>query len=133
MPNFADKEAQAAIMTILKNGPMAAGEIAKLTGHTTPTVTGRLQAMAYDGLVKITRQPGTKPSLWSLVNTVTNATPPRTYQNKQPFKGVDWSTSIMRPGCQDHLQHPSRRSDGLHPYREPILNASSSMARAGEK
>lgn len=133
MPNFADKEAQAAIMHILKDGPITAGEIAKLTGHTTPTVTGRLQAMAYDGLVKITRQPGTKPSLWSLVNTLTNATPPRTYQSTQKFTGVDWSTSTMRPGCQDHLKHPSRRSDGLHPYREPILNASSSMAMAGEK
>ena len=49
--------------------------------------------------------------------------------SKQPVKveyktwaGVDWSHSTMRPGCQDFLACPSRRSDGLHPHRAPILN-----------
>lgn len=41
------------------------------------------------------------------------------------FLGVDWSTSTMRPGCQDFLKCPSRRGDGLHPHRAPILNGSS--------
>jgi hypothetical protein len=42
-----------------------------------------------------------------------------------PFTGVDWSTSTQRPGCQDFLKCPSRRGDGLHEYRKPLLNASS--------
>lgn len=48
----------------------------------------------------------------------------QTYKAK-PFAGVDWSSSLMRPGCQDFLKCPSRRADGLHEYRPPILNASS--------
>lgn len=43
----------------------------------------------------------------------------------KPFTGVDWSTSIARPGCQDAFQCPSRRGDTLHEYRAPMLNASS--------
>lgn len=54
---------------------------------------------------------------------------------KKEFKqwqGVDWSHSLARPGCQDFLKCPSRRSDGLHEWRPPILNASSaSLERSG--
>ena len=32
------------------------------------------------------------------------------------FLGVDWSTSIARPGCQDHLKYPSRRGDRCVPH-----------------
>lgn len=28
-----------------------------------------------------------------------------------PFEGIDWSRSVLRPGCQDHLLVPSRRGD----------------------
>lgn len=132
MANFVDKIEQASIIAILEDhdgGPLRAAEIAKLTGHTVPTVTARLQAMAFDGRVKITRQPGKLPALWTLPKVLHNATPPRNYvAPKETFTGVDWSASLMRPGCQDHTKHPSRRADGLHAYREPILNASSSMA-----
>jgi hypothetical protein len=134
MANFVDKSEQTAIIEILKQhngGPLKAAEIAKLTGHTVPTVTARLQAMAFDGRVKITRQPGKLPALWTLPQELPNAVPPRNYvAPRQAFTGVDWSASLMRPGCQDHMKHPSKRADGLHPYREPILNASSSMALA---
>lgn len=52
----------------------------------------------------------------------------------QPFTGVDWSTSLARPGCQDAFKHPSRRGDGLHDYRPPYLNGSSaSQPLKGEK
>lgn len=36
------------------------------------------------------------------------------------FKGVDWSMSIHRPGCQDHLKCPSRRGDNLVMHTGPI-------------
>ena len=36
------------------------------------------------------------------------------------FLGVDWSTSIARPGCQDHLKYPSRRGDKRVPHRISI-------------
>lgn len=51
--------------------------------------------------------------------------PTTTMAKPKPFLGVDWSTSTMRPGCQDFLKHPSRRGDALHPYVPPMLNASS--------
>lgn len=38
----------------------------------------------------------------------------------EPFKGIDWSMSIHRPGCQDHLKYPSRRGDKLVPHTGPI-------------
>ena len=37
-----------------------------------------------------------------------------------PFRGIDWSMSIHRPGCQDHLKYPSRRGDKLVPHTGPI-------------
>lgn len=40
------------------------------------------------------------------------------------FKGVDWSRSLLRPGCQDALKCPGRRGDQLFEYREPLLNSS---------
>lgn len=33
------------------------------------------------------------------------------------WMGVDWSQSVQRPGCQDHLAIPSRRGDKLVPHR----------------
>lgn len=39
---------------------------------------------------------------------------------KEPFKGIDWSMSIRRPGCQDHLKHPSRRGDKRVPHMHPM-------------
>jgi hypothetical protein len=41
------------------------------------------------------------------------------------FKGVDWSRSLLRPGCQDALKCPSRRGDALIEYRPPYINSSS--------
>ena len=29
------------------------------------------------------------------------------------WTGIDWSAAMSRPGCQDHLKHPSRRGHGL--------------------
>lgn len=39
----------------------------------------------------------------------------------KPFTGVDWTTSLLRPGCQDHLQHPSRRGNDLVPHHNGAL------------
>ena len=52
-----------------------------------------------------------------------------TQKKEPPFKGVDWGLSTMRPGCQDFLNCPSRRGDGLHPHRAPILNGASTKEK----
>lgn len=38
----------------------------------------------------------------------------------EAFRGIDWSMSIHRPGCQDHLKYPSRRGDNLVQHAGPI-------------
>jgi hypothetical protein len=45
-------------------------------------------------------------------------------KKKNDFKGVDWTSSLSRPGCQDFLKCPSRSGQEFRPYRSPILNAS---------
>jgi hypothetical protein len=50
-----------------------------------------------------------------------NATP----KKAPPWRGVDWSASVGRVGCQDFLAYPSRRGDDLVEHRPPILNAAS--------
>lgn len=47
----------------------------------------------------------------------------------EPFKGIDWSMSIHRPGCQDHLQCMSRRGDKLVPHTGPIGMRSNAKGR----
>ena len=44
-----------------------------------------------------------------------------------PFKGVDWSHSTQRPGCMDHLQHPSRRGDELVPHMGKMMHMVSNV------
>ena len=39
------------------------------------------------------------------------AVPVQTSKKSGPYAGADWSSSMSRPGCQDHLQYPSRRGD----------------------
>ena len=34
-----------------------------------------------------------------------------------PWRGIDWSQAVQRPGCQDHLAVPSRRGDVRVPHR----------------
>lgn len=41
---------------------------------------------------------------------IVKKSPPPTRQ-ALPFGGIDWSRSVLRPGCQDHLLVPSRRGD----------------------
>ena len=53
-----------------------------------------------------------------------------------PFIGVDWSTSLQRPGCQDHLKCMSLRNGELVKHRPPIINSSNvkvSAAAINEK
>ena len=30
---------------------------------------------------------------------------------RDPYLGADWTSSMLRPGCQQHLQCPSRRGN----------------------
>lgn len=39
---------------------------------------------------------------------------------REPFKGIDWSMSVHRPGCQDHLKCMSLRGGQRVPHQPPI-------------
>ena len=54
------------------------------------------------------------------VHVETQHIPTSPHLKSAEFLGVDWSTSIARPGCQDHLKYPSRRGDRCVPHRISI-------------
>lgn len=39
------------------------------------------------------------------------AVPVQSTNKNGPYTGADWASSMLRPGCQDHLLHPSRSGD----------------------
>ena len=43
-----------------------------------------------------------------------------TSHRKIPFSGTDWSGSMLRNGCQDHLLVPSRRGDVRVAHQGPM-------------
>jgi hypothetical protein len=96
--------------------------VAEKIGATTRSTQASIMALVADGFLK---GEGIRPAVYSKTTSIRNSNNRLTLKDRSVFKGVDWSISTMRPGCLDHLQHPSRRADGLHTYREPLLNASS--------
>lgn len=58
---------------------------------------------------------GAAAARWPEDVKVQRATAPRRAGGQ--WMGVDWSNSVQRPGCQDHLAVPSRRGDKLVPHR----------------
>lgn len=112
---------------IKKHKALHSGQVAEALRLERKVVIPWLTAMVHD---KILTKEGTRPVTYRLSRHV-KASEPAPVEVKRPifdrpvFAGVDWGTSTMRPGCQDHLQHPSRRGNALVPYRAPILNAAS--------
>ncbi|MFN3983805.1 MAG: winged helix-turn-helix transcriptional regulator [Caldilinea sp.] len=51
------------------------------------------------------------------------------------WRGVDWTTATLRPGCLDHERIPSRRGNARVAYQPPQFYATSSVAqvRAGDR
>jgi hypothetical protein len=123
MPNPIKTEQRERILALItKKGPMTIREVAEKIGTTNRSTQASIMALVADGFLK---GEGIRPAVYSKTTASSNTDNRLTLKDRPVFKGVDWSISTMRPGCLDHLQHPSRRADGLHTYREPILNASS--------
>jgi hypothetical protein len=126
MPNPIKTEQRERILALItKKGPMTIREIAEKIGATTRSTQASIMALVADGFLK---GEGIRPAVYSKTTSSSISDTRLTLKDRPVFKGVDWSISTTRPGCLDHLKHPSRRSDGLHTYREPILNASSAYA-----
>lgn len=43
----------------------------------------------------------------------------RSMSERDTFTGTDWTTSLLRPGCQDHEKYGSRRGDEVVPFMRP--------------
>lgn len=109
--------------------PLTKEQIAAMTGTDVAFVSYVVGKLMRSGLKH--RRRGNTHTYWYEPQGATPAT--RLTISKESFHGVDWSYSTARPGCQDFLKYPSRRGDTLHPYKEPLLNASSAVTKKGDK
>jgi hypothetical protein len=104
-------------------------QVAEITGIDRAKVIYVLHKLSSQGLRS--RRSGNTYFYW--FPETGNAPARRESVKREPWTGVDWSHSTSRPGCQDFLDHPSRRGDTLFPYKEPLLNASSAVTQKGNK
>lgn len=53
----------------------------------------------------------------------------------EQFRGTDWTTATLRPGCLDHERVPSRRGDERVPHQTPQFFVTSSVVqvRTGDR
>lgn len=58
------------------------------------------------------------------------AVPVQSTSKPGPYTGADWASSMLRTGCQDHLQYPSRRGNErvFHRGHATTLNTPASKA-----
>jgi hypothetical protein len=47
------------------------------------------------------------------IQPMSRALPTQIEHPRATYFGPDWTSSLLRPGCQQHLQCPSRRGDAL--------------------
>ncbi len=136
-PKTMSPHVQAVLDTLVAaESHMTAAQIQKATGLDADLVQGAIKDLCIWGIVvrvgerwkgatkfihhsKLRAQPKPSPGLTS-----------------EPWRGVDWSVSTMRPGCLDHERHGSLQPDGsVRPYAPPQYYATSSVAqvRAGDR
>ena len=109
---------------LIKYGPMRVDEVATMRGEENERINQAMIRMLSFGKLEYEGKPGQR--IYSVrARKVSTVSKTRRPASEDPFLGIDWSTSIQRPGCQDAFECPSRRGDQLVPYRAPILNASS--------
>lgn len=72
---------------------------------------------------------GQRLKLYALKPRVDNPTPRRTFFGAGTWLGTDWSRAMLRTGCQDHLQYPSRRGDARVFHRGHVITALPSLSK----
>jgi hypothetical protein len=117
MPNKTDYTLQMQIIDLLTE-PLTANAVGLILGKSHKTLMSVMQAMTIDGILKAQRTP--HGTVYTVVPKA--ATAPR-FMPTGEFRGVDWSRSVMRPGCQDALLCPSRRGDLLVPHTGKLITA----------
>jgi hypothetical protein len=116
---------------------MTAAQIQKATGLDADLVQGAIKDLCVWGIVMSVGERWHKPGPGRFIHhSKLRAQPkPSAGLTSEPWRGVDWSVSTMRPGCLDHERVPSRRGNERVPYKPPQFHATSSVAqvRAGDR
>ena len=115
-------------------GHMTVAQLQKATGRPTAEVQAALKDLCIWGIVMSVGERW-KGDAKFVHRSKLRATPPAQPEKTEPWRGVDWSVSTMRPGCLDHERVPSRRGNERVPYKPPQFHATSSVAqvRAGDR
>lgn len=113
---------------------MTAAQIQKATGLDADLVQGAIKDLCVCGIVVRVGERWHKPGPGRFIHhSKLRATPQAQPEKTEPWRGVDWSASTMRPGCLDHERVPSRRGNERVPYQPPQFFATSSVAQVRER
>jgi hypothetical protein len=119
---------------VAAEGHMTVAQLQKATGRPTAEVQAALKDLCIWGIVMSVGERW-KGATKFIHHSKLRATPPAQPEKTEPWRGVDWSVSTMRPGCLDHERVPSRRGNERVPYQPPQFYVTSSAAqvRAGDR
>ena len=113
---------------------MTAAQIQKATGLDADLVQGAIKDLCVWGIVVRVGERWHKPGPGRFIHhSKLRATPQAQPEKTEPWRGVDWSVSTMRPGCLDHERIPSLRGDQRVPHMPPQHFATSSVAQVRER
>ena len=111
---------------------MTAAQIQKATGLDADLVQGAIKDLCLWGIALSVGERW-KGATKFIHHSKLRATPTAQPEKTEPWRGVDWSVSTMRPGCLDHERIPSRRGDQRVPHMPPQHFATSSVAQVRER
>lgn len=135
-PKTLSQHVQAVLDTLVAaESHMTAAQIQKATGLDADLVQGAIKDLCVWGIVVRVGERWHKPGPGRFIHhSKLRATPPAQPEKTEPWRGVDWSVSTMRPGCLDHERHGSLQPDGsVRPYAPPQYYATSSVAQVRER
>jgi hypothetical protein len=128
-PKTLSPHVQAVLDTLVAaESHMTAVQIQKATGLDADLVQGAIKDLCVWGIVVRVGERWHKPGPGRFAHhSKLHATPPAQPEKTEPWRGVDWSVSTMRPGCLDHERVPSRRGNERVPYQPPQLFVTASV------
>ena len=117
-PIIPTREARQRILDIMTaaDEPMTAEQIAEKAGSTPAAMRSIMKSLLDFGAICAAgdiRTETRKIRLYAIKPRMENAAPYRSRPQEGNLTGVDWGYAMSRPGCQDHLKHPSRRGNRL--------------------
>lgn len=106
---------------------MTAHQVQKATGLDADLVQSAIKELCLFGIVVRVGDRLDKPGAGGRFahHSKLRAAPPAQPEKADPWRGVDWTTATLRPGCLDHLKYPSRRGDELVMHTGEMVHVAS--------